>query len=375
MRTIKKFKRLIVVLTAEIILDCLFALLDGKNVDVVFLYVIKFSELLLNPCLALLVFDIFFEVDKTKNKRHKSEYFLTMVKIRNIITLLVVFNGILLSLMVFGWNVFTIDEANFYRRGILTPVYLTILGLSIAALIWGLVLFSRNSQSSLKSTLFFFASTIVVGIILRDIFPKTNYDFLCISVSVSFLLIYYSHITLRLDPLTKLLNRQVYMRMFERVNYTTVVIAIDANNFKHINDTYGHECGDRTLKQIAKLIHKAYGKNAHCFRTGGDEFCVILKQGVFEELIEETPHFDAYALAKNLTEDLSALIGQPQKDSQIHLEFGVSQGTGVFYSPETHGTISLSERKSFREVVEIADRNMYKAKEEFKNQQLPLTDP
>ncbi len=323
--------------------------------------------------MALLVFDIFFDNDKTKH--HKSDYVITMTKIRNSITLLIVFNGILLSLILVGWNVFTIDETNLYRRGALMPAYLTVLGLSIATLIWGMVYFSRNSQSSMKSTLCFFASILVIGIAVRDIFPKTNYDFLCISVSISFLLAYYSHITMRLDPLTKLLNRQVYMRLFERVTYTTIIIAIDANNFKHINDTYGHECGDRTLKQIAKLIREAYGKHAYCFRTGGDEFCVILKSGAFEELIEETPHFDAYALAKNLTEKLNNLIAKPQKDKRIHLEYGVSQGTGIYYSPETHYTISLDERKSFKEVVGIADHNMYKAKDLFKSQELPLTNP
>lgn len=312
-KSIRKFQRLIYVLMAEIIIDCLFVLIEGHDVEHVILYALKNIELLLNPFLSFLVFEIFYG----KKKRWEDVGIDKILeRIHSLLIGFIVLSAVLLALSAFGWNVFTINDAHFYTRGPLLPVYLAILSCTIIASMYGLFVISEyNTQNSLKSTLFFFAGSLFVGVGLRAFLPETNYDFLCLSVSISFLLVYYSHITLRLDPLTKLLNRQVYVRMLERINYTTIVIMIDANNFKYINDTFGHECGDRTLKEIAKLICKAYGKFAYCFRIGGDEFCIILKQDAFDELIEKVPHFDAYALSRNLMKKLDDLVSETKRRS------------------------------------------------------------
>ncbi len=367
LETIRKFKRLIYVLMVEIVIDFLFTILEGHEIDHFMLYSLKNIELFLNPVLSFLVFSVFYARDR---KWRSDKQASLMNRTCNVMIFLIIIVGLLLLVSVFGWNVFTIDEMHKYRRDALMPVYLVVLIASVVSFVYGLFLIADNTQSSLNKTLFFFAGCLIVGIGLRSVLPDTNYDFLCMAVSVVFLLVYYSHVTLRLDPLTKLLNRQVYMRLLERVNYTTIILMIDANNFKHINDTYGHECGDRTLKKFAKLICQAYGKHAYCFRIGGDEFCVILKPGAFDELIEAIPHYDAYALIRGLRDRLDELVAQQKnsKDDRIHLEYGVSHGGGVFYQPDTHLTISDKERKSFREVVLIADENMYKAKEEFRRQ-------
>lgn len=366
--TVKKFRRLIYVLITEVIVDCLFMLFEGQGVEHAVLYLLKLFELFLNPIVAFLVFDVFY-YRKRRWRNEKQNRILETTN--NLLIVIIVLSGILFLLDIFGWSVFSIDEGRFYHRGPLMPAYLILMVGSFLISVHGIFVVSRNNtQNSMKMTLFFYAGTLTVGLLLRTLLPKTNYDFLCISVSVSFLLIYYSHVTLRLDPLTQLLNRQVYMRMLERVNYTTIVIMIDANNFKMINDTHGHECGDRTLRKIARLICRAFGEYAYCFRVGGDEFCVVLKPGRFEEMIEKVPYYDAYVLAGNLMKKLDEAIAQADSadNDKIHLEYGVSQGCGVYYQPDTHLTISEKERKSFKEVVEIADRNMYKKKTEFREQ-------
>ena len=362
--TIKKFQRLIYVLMSEIALDCLFSLLEGHEIQSAILYFIKSVELFLNPVLGFLAFDIFYD----KKKKREDQQNKVMARIHLMMLSFIALNGVLLALAAVGQNVFIINEANLYVRGQLMPFYLLILGTMIATLVYGIILVSNNSQSTMKGTLFFFAASIVVGTMLRNILPKTNYDFLCMSVSIAFLLVYYAHITLRLDPLTRLLNRQVYNRLIERINYTTIVIMIDANNFKCVNDTHGHECGDRTLKKLARIICKTYGKHAYCFRLGGDEFCAILKPGAFEDLIEDVANYDAYILADKLTKELDSAISQAQKThgNQIHLEYGVSQGYGIFYQQEIHSTISIDERRTLKEVIEIADSKMYESKIRFK---------
>ena len=374
---IKKFQRLIYVLMLEIVLDCLFALLEGHEIQRAILYFTKYIELFLNPVLGFLAFDIFYDKKKKREDRQNK----AIVIVHFVMLLLIALNGLLLTLTTVEHNLFIIDEANYYIRGNLMPLYLPILGAIIATLMYGIVLVSKNTQSTMKATLFFFATSSIVGVILRIIMPKTNYDFLCMSVSITFLLIYYAHVTLRLDPLTRLLNRQVYSRLIERIDYTTIVIMIDANNFKCVNDMHGHECGDRTLIKLAKIICKTYGKYAYCFRLGGDEFCAILKPGAFEELIEDVPNYDAYILADKLTKELDSAIYQVQKadSNHAHLEYGVSQGCGIFYQQEVHNTIAIEEKKTLKEVIKIADSNMYKNKSRFKSQSLqsyeePLID-
>jgi len=52
-------------------------------------------------------------------------------------------------------------------------------------------------------------------------------------------------------------------------------IILDINDFKSINDTYGHDYGDNVIKAVAEVIKKSFGKHYTCYRFGGDEFSII----------------------------------------------------------------------------------------------------
>ena len=68
------------------------------------------------------------------------------------------------------------------------------------------------------------------------------------------------------------------------MNYTNgMLIVFDVVDFKHVNDVYGHVKGDLCLSIIANCIKKAYAKYGYCYRIGGDEFCVLLKNSRNEE--------------------------------------------------------------------------------------------
>lgn len=358
--TIQKFRRLIYVLIIEIVIDCVFAILEGHDIPNAILYIMKSIELIINPISAFFVFDIFY--DKKISKRDKK-----MNAIRKMMIAAINVSAVLQVMVVFKQSVFIIDENNIYRRGPLMPIYVSILLFMIIALAIGIVVYSNKTQSIMRATLFSFTLVLVTSVVLRFFFPKNNYDFLCISISVLLLLVYYSHVTLRVDPLTKLLNRHVYSRLIERIDYTTIIIVIDVNNFKQINDVFGHACGDQVLKNVAKLACKAYGQYAYCFRTGGDEFCVILKPNVFEKLLEETPYCDVYSMAEQFMEKLDVMIGEynTEKGEDSLLTNGVSQGYGIFYSHPSETNIDYNDMP-IKEVVELADQRMYKNKKQFR---------
>ncbi len=81
------------------------------------------------------------------------------------------------------------------------------------------------------------------------------------------------------DALTGILNR----RAFDQICKTSAehkrriaLVLIDMDNFKHINDTYGHEGGDTALKELARLLGEVFRQDDYIARIGGDEFAAIL---------------------------------------------------------------------------------------------------
>ena len=129
------------------------------------------------------------------------------------------------------------------------------------------------------------------------------------------------------DQLTKLYNRgEIQRRITERVEEkknrpdgedATSIVMIDLDDFKHINDTYGHQEGDQVLMRISHLIHEAIGKlniNASDGRWGGEEFMLMLP-GVTQEA--------AAAFAEEVRLAIEGL--QFEKCGKVSASFGVAQ--------------------------------------------------
>lgn len=82
------------------------------------------------------------------------------------------------------------------------------------------------------------------------------------------------------DALTGILNRRAYDQVCKRCENEKDKIAlllIDMDNFKNINDTYGHAGGDEALKELARLLKETFRRSDYVCRIGGDEFAVILR--------------------------------------------------------------------------------------------------
>lgn len=144
------------------------------------------------------------------------------------------------------------------------------------------------------------------------------------------------------DPLTGLPNRIVFYKKLSQIiqdNNIFCCLILDLNDFKKINDTHGHECGDKVLISVAERIRSCLPENAVVARLGGDELGVLLL-GSF------TSHGQAFV------EQLHQLIGQPINDEQHIIHVGVSIGIAEY---PRHG----SNRKHLLNHADIA---MYQAK-------------
>jgi len=108
------------------------------------------------------------------------------------------------------------------------------------------------------------------------------------------------------DPLTNLYNQRVFWELLgyelgraQRHNYRFGLLVIDLDNFKHINDTYGHLVGDKYLAQIADTIHGCLRQGDILARYGGDEFSIVLP---------ETDHEQTYMVADRIREALEKML-------------------------------------------------------------------
>jgi len=93
------------------------------------------------------------------------------------------------------------------------------------------------------------------------------------------------------DPLTGLYNRRFAEQRLaaevarsERRGHPLTVLTLDLNNFKEINDTYGHPAGDQVLQEFASRLNKVIRGSDLAVRLGGDEFLVVLPECALEQL-------------------------------------------------------------------------------------------
>jgi len=72
----------------------------------------------------------------------------------------------------------------------------------------------------------------------------------------------------------------------KRYNVPFSVLFIDCNKFKLINDTYGHDCGDKVLTYVATQLQELIRENDKCFRYAGDEFVITLASQTYQEALK-----------------------------------------------------------------------------------------
>ena len=159
------------------------------------------------------------------------------------------------------------------------------------------------------------------------------------------------------DPLTGLANRaRLEMRLesalcegdpTERIG----LLFLDLDGFKPINDTYGHETGDRILCQVAVRLRESVRDSETVARLGGDEFVVLLR-GLH--------HADDAAL---VARRILARIGEPMQDGDAMHQVGVSIG----------GAVGMAGDRA-QDLLEWADAAMYRVKRSGRNS-FALYDP
>lgn len=156
------------------------------------------------------------------------------------------------------------------------------------------------------------------------------------------------------DSLTGLNNRYYFLQVSQafvekavRESTSISFFMFDIDNFKHYNDTNGHNEGDRLLKELSDVIRGVTRKNAVIVRYGGEEFLVMLP-GISKE--------DAFIYAERLREKVSTYPFAHREKQPLGC---VSISGGVASFPNDGDTIF--------KIIQLADESLYKAKSEGRN--------
>ncbi len=154
-----------------------------------------------------------------------------------------------------------------------------------------------------------------------------------------------------IDPLTKAHNRRVLVKDLEEVlsfgkdrDLDMHLLMFDADDFKKINDSFGHIAGDKTLIFLSKLIQNSLRRGTRIYRYGGEEFVVILNRTSLEEALKVVDRIIKETCDSKLL----------YKGHDIHLTLSA-------------GLCSHVQDISADEIIDRADKALYEAKHSGKN--------
>ena len=337
---------------AMLLVDLIRLYVDGKNdsvmygINVVFTTIMIISTPLL-PMLWTIYIDYKIFLDRVKLKRN-FKYILIPSALNLLLAIVSLVGGIN------GKKIFSIDAENFYHRG---DLYILMVLASYSYLIYSFVSLIKNKnlvdESEYKS-LRMFAIPPFVGGILQSLIFGLKLTWISMALSLLIIFLYIQNNLLHVDVLTGLYNRrnlEKYLKnIFSNTEKSRTIggVLLDINDFKHINDSYGHDEGDIALVSVAKILREGFDSDDFISRYAGDEFVVICEVNSVHELRARIDNLN------KVIEDFNLKSGKPYKIS-------MSKGYATFVS---------SCGLDYENFINHIDSLMYKDKERYKKYKL-----
>lgn len=215
-----------------------------------------------------------------------------------------VINFILLTFSQFSGWYYYIDQNNIYHRGTFFWVSLLIDFIVLAFTFLIIIKNRKKLERKIYQALLFFALPPIIGVFLQAAFYGTSFISSNIVISLVIVFLNIQNRNIYSDYLTGVHNRkklEIYLK--EKVDRcgrqkTFSAIMMDFNDFKEINDTFGHQMGDDALITSVTLMKDCLTPNDFISRYGGDEFCIVLdisdKQELKRIVNKISEHMDAY---------------------------------------------------------------------------------
>lgn len=232
-----------------------------------------------------------------------------------------------------------------YARGGYFWIFVLAYCCGLAILVCDTFVAVLSNQGKLRLTLPLLCAFLILGTSVQLIWPQVHTTWACVTMAMLMYYAYRCETSQKNDPLTGLYNRRSYESHLERLPKaeSAAIIIFDVDDFKRVNDSYGHQYGDLCLQTVASCIKESFGRIGLCYRIGGDEFCVICERTRMETLLHSMHLF------------LTKIDRMRRRDGRLPL-------VSIGYAPYDAKLGEVSE------AVEAADRQMYHYKQTRKGQ-------
>lgn len=242
-------------------------------------------------------------------------------------------------------SIFSVSKENVYNRGPLFDIFIFSYVIGIIFVIGKAWIVARKFQLNTKTTYVALAGFLLICSSVQLFFTQIHVAWMCVTISLIALYATLCDQNDRLDIQTNLFNRRTFEHEISRLkpNAKGTIILFDVDNFKFINDNYGHMFGDLCLSILAKAVLEQFQDKASCFRFGGDEFCVLC------------PTDDEQNITELLHNVVHSVEANRRRDNRIpRISFG-------------YKAFTVGPDFDINRVIREADRQMYKYKRKNKN--------
>lgn len=224
------------------------------------------------------------------------------VKLRLFIPYIVCMGILLVNLCGTG-IVFSVSQDNVYSRGPLNFVFYIVVALYYAQSIDISVRAKREGQTINFFPVGVFLVPCLVGTVLQLLCYGMAFCWLAVAMALVFVHIQLQNSDTFVDEMSGLFNRKYlnyYLHQAKKTgNKNLHGIMVDVNDFKLINDTYGHAAGDRAIQETGTILSSALPEGGIAMRMGGDEFVVLLSKSsdaqaaqTRQDILENVEHFN-----------------------------------------------------------------------------------
>lgn len=236
----------------------------------------------------------------------------------------------------FKW-IFSVDADNHYGRGNFFFIFVVVYIVNLLLLLIGTLRMGKKYRYPIQRKMIVLSLLTIAGTSIQLVYPWIHSSWHCITFSLFLYFILLSEFDSSFDVLTGLFNRAAFEKAASQMTSPKgfSVIVLDINNFKQVNDAFGHNYGDFAIKVVAKILRESLDSRYSCYRAGGDEFYVIGTETDSEKIQDQL---------EKITEVLSKKRGM---DGRLPT---ISYGYSVF-----HG----GESPDFQEILRTADYQMY----------------
>lgn len=195
-------------------------------------------------------------------------------------------------------------------------------------------------QGSGVSFLLVLSFILICATVVNTIWPVLHLMWPCVTLLLIMYYLFQCEQQYQSDPLTGLFNRTAFEKHLERLERReqAVIVMMDLDGFKSVNDTYGHHTGDRVIRTSARIIRDSFHHIGLCYRLGGDEFCVL------------GTNTDPERLQRCIQRMIHSV--QRQREQNVPLPY-ISYGVGIYHR---------NSGEEIRAVFRKADQKMYRYK-------------